>query len=80
VYPAKLSLTALICITGTVECTIVALAFERGSAAAWSVHLDAKFLASVYAVRNSPLNYFSVIYYWVYTHRRSLHYREYSLA
>ncbi|XP_062154166.1 WAT1-related protein At2g39510-like [Alnus glutinosa] len=60
VYPAKLSLTALICITGTVECTIVALAFERGSAAAWSVHLDAKFLASVYAGVLSGVAYYTM--------------------
>ncbi|GMI83406.1 Usually multiple acids move in and out Transporters 14 [Hibiscus trionum] len=47
-YPAELSLTALICVAGTVEGSIVALAMEAGNAAAWSVHLDVKFLAAVY--------------------------------
>ncbi|EOY18238.1 Nodulin MtN21 /EamA-like transporter family protein [Theobroma cacao] len=47
-YPAELSLTALICLVGTIEGSIVALAREAGNAAAWSVHLDVKFLAAVY--------------------------------
>ncbi|KAK8579646.1 hypothetical protein V6N13_142818 [Hibiscus sabdariffa] len=48
-YPAELSLTALICLAGTIEGSIVALAMEAGNAAAWSVHLDVKFLTAVYS-------------------------------
>ncbi|XVE99520.1 hypothetical protein REPUB_Repub03eG0206100 [Reevesia pubescens] len=47
-YPAELSLTALICLVGTIEGSIVALAMEAGNAAVWSIHLDAKLLAAVY--------------------------------
>ncbi|XVE99521.1 hypothetical protein REPUB_Repub03eG0206200 [Reevesia pubescens] len=47
-YPAELSLTALICLVGTIEGSIVALAIEAGNAAVWSIHLDAKLLAAVY--------------------------------
>lgn len=50
-YPCELSLTALICLTGALEGTVVALAIERGNSAAWSIHLDAKLLAAVYSVR-----------------------------
>ncbi|MBA0726297.1 hypothetical protein Golax_002135 [Gossypium laxum] len=52
-YPAELSLTALICLVGTIEGCIVALAMEAGNAAVWSIHLDAKLLAAVYSVRTS---------------------------
>ncbi|MBA0697594.1 hypothetical protein Goari_021129 [Gossypium aridum] len=48
-YPAELSLTALICLVGTIEGCIVALAMEAGNAAVWSIHLDAKLLAAVYS-------------------------------
>ncbi|XWS56551.1 hypothetical protein CRYUN_Cryun09bG0095100 [Craigia yunnanensis] len=47
-YPAELSLTALICLVGTIEGSIVALVMEGGNAAVWSIHLDVKFLAAVY--------------------------------
>ncbi|GMI90305.1 Usually multiple acids move in and out Transporters 14 [Hibiscus trionum] len=47
-YPAELSLTALICVAGTIEGSIVALAIEAGNAAVWAVHLDVKLLAAVY--------------------------------
>ncbi|XP_059458599.1 WAT1-related protein At2g39510-like [Corylus avellana] len=57
-YPAKLSLTALICMSATVECTIVALAFERGNAAVWSIHRDAKLLACLYAGILSGISYY----------------------
>ncbi|KAG4202657.1 hypothetical protein ERO13_A05G350600v2 [Gossypium hirsutum] len=48
-YPAELSLTALICLVGTIEGCIVAVAMEAGNAAVWSIHLDAKLLAAVYS-------------------------------
>ncbi|KAG2723691.1 hypothetical protein I3760_02G181200 [Carya illinoinensis] len=48
-YPAKLSLTALICISGMVEAITVGLAFERGNnAAVWVIHFDYKLLACLY--------------------------------
>ncbi|KAK4579073.1 hypothetical protein RGQ29_028944 [Quercus rubra] len=49
-YPAKLSLTTLICISGMVEGTIVALAFEKGNVAVWSIHWDYKLLAINYYI------------------------------
>ncbi|XVF75377.1 hypothetical protein PTKIN_Ptkin13bG0183400 [Pterospermum kingtungense] len=52
-YPAELSLTALICLAGTIEGSIVALVMEAGNVAVWSIHLDVKFLAAAYSVRNS---------------------------
>ncbi|XP_035547569.1 WAT1-related protein At2g39510-like isoform X2 [Juglans regia] len=47
-YPAELSLTALICLMGTVENTILALVIERGNPTAWSIHMDTKLLAALY--------------------------------
>ncbi|KAJ4719831.1 WAT1-related protein [Melia azedarach] len=48
-YPTELSLTALICLMGTIEGTIVALVIERGNAAVWSIHFDYSLLAAVYS-------------------------------
>ncbi|XP_073036877.1 WAT1-related protein At2g37460-like [Primulina eburnea] len=48
-YPAELSLTAWICVLGTVEGTAVALVMEKGNSAAWSIAWDTKFLAAVYS-------------------------------
>ncbi|KAK7837842.1 regulator of telomere elongation helicase 1 like protein [Quercus suber] len=48
-YPAELSLTVLICLMGTLESTMVALAMEWGNLMAWSIHLDIKLFAIVYA-------------------------------
>ncbi|KAK7814685.1 wat1-related protein [Quercus suber] len=48
-YPTELSLTVLICLMSTLEGTILALAMERGNLTAWSIHLDIKLLAAVYA-------------------------------
>ncbi|GMY08606.1 WAT1-related protein At2g39510-like isoform X2 [Fagus crenata] len=59
-YPAKLSLTTLICISGTVQGTIVALAFEKGNAAVWSIHLDSKLLATLYAGILSGVAYYTM--------------------
>ncbi|KAK8502111.1 hypothetical protein V6N13_038618 [Hibiscus sabdariffa] len=47
-YPAKLSLTALICITGTVEGTVLALAMEWHNTSVWRIKLDTKLTAAVY--------------------------------
>lgn len=44
-------MTAYICLMGSIESTIVALFIERGNPSAWSIHLDSKLLAAVYAVR-----------------------------
>ncbi|XP_065871285.1 WAT1-related protein At2g39510 [Euphorbia lathyris] len=48
-YPAELSLTALICLMGTIEGTLLAVVMERGNPSAWAVHLDSKLLAAVYS-------------------------------
>lgn len=48
-YPAELSLTAWICLMGTVEGAVVALVMERGNAAVWSLNFDTKLLAAVYS-------------------------------
>ncbi|KAK7245240.1 hypothetical protein RIF29_40075 [Crotalaria pallida] len=48
-YPAELSLTAWICLLGTVEGGIVALIMERGNPSIWSLHWDTKLLAAVYS-------------------------------
>ncbi|KZV26067.1 hypothetical protein F511_13945 [Dorcoceras hygrometricum] len=47
-YPAELSLTAWICLLGTVEGAAVALVMERDKSA-WSIAWDTKFLAVVYS-------------------------------
>ncbi|KAJ8754226.1 hypothetical protein K2173_002126 [Erythroxylum novogranatense] len=48
-YPCELSLTAWICLFGTIEGSIVALIMERGNANVWSLHWDMKLLAAVYS-------------------------------
>lgn len=50
-YPAELSLTAWICLLGSIEGTIVALVMERGKAAIWAIGWDVKLLAALYSVR-----------------------------
>ncbi|KAF3433749.1 hypothetical protein FNV43_RR24852 [Rhamnella rubrinervis] len=57
-YPAALSLTAMICIWGMVEGTLLAFAIEWGDNTVWSIHLDAKLLASLYGGIQSGLAYF----------------------
>ncbi|WVZ05512.1 hypothetical protein V8G54_018858 [Vigna mungo] len=49
-YPAELSLTAWICLLGTVEGGIVALVMERNNFSAWSLKWDTKLLVAVYSV------------------------------
>ncbi|OMO96954.1 Drug/metabolite transporter [Corchorus olitorius] len=46
-YPAKLSLTVLICTMGAVEGTILALIVERDNTSVWHIHLDSKLIAAV---------------------------------
>ncbi|CAL5193947.1 unnamed protein product [Lathyrus oleraceus] len=48
-YPAELSLTAWICLLGTVEGGIVALIVERNDYSVWSLNWDTKLLAAVYS-------------------------------
>ncbi|KHN09434.1 Auxin-induced protein 5NG4 [Glycine soja] len=48
-YPAELSLTAWICLLGTVEGGVVALVMERKNLSAWSLQWDTKLLAAVYS-------------------------------
>ncbi|KAJ0681970.1 putative EamA domain-containing protein [Helianthus annuus] len=47
-YPAELSLTALVCLAGTVEGGIIAMAVERNPKA-WALGFDSRLLASVYS-------------------------------
>ncbi|KAJ9146320.1 hypothetical protein P3X46_028601 [Hevea brasiliensis] len=46
-YPAELSLTALICLTGMVEGAVVSLVMERDMSA-WKIGFDSRLLAAVY--------------------------------
>ncbi|KDP35589.1 hypothetical protein JCGZ_09027 [Jatropha curcas] len=48
-YPAELSLTAWICLFGTIEGSIVALVMERGNPSVWSLNLDIKLATAVYS-------------------------------
>ncbi|KAJ4976783.1 hypothetical protein NE237_001889 [Protea cynaroides] len=48
-YPAELSLTAWICMMGTIEGTLVTLAMERGNTAIWSLNWNMKFVAALYS-------------------------------
>ncbi|KAG4970463.1 hypothetical protein AAZX31_13G116000 [Glycine max] len=47
-YPAELSLSAWICLMGTIEGAAVALIMERGNPSVWSLKLDMKLLCAVY--------------------------------
>ncbi|KAF7804536.1 WAT1-related protein [Senna tora] len=59
IYPAELSLTAWICLLGTIEGAIVALIMERGNRSIWSINWDTKLLAVVYSgVICSGLTYY----------------------
>ncbi|KAL0426349.1 UNVERIFIED_CONTAM: WAT1-related protein [Sesamum latifolium] len=57
-YPAELSLTAWICLMGTVEGAIVALIMERGNATAWSLKWDIRFFAAAYRIFCSGIAYY----------------------
>lgn len=47
-YPAPLSLSAWICLMGTIEGAAVALIMERGNPSVWSIKLDMRLLSAVY--------------------------------
>ncbi|KAI9122034.1 hypothetical protein K1719_006723 [Acacia pycnantha] len=47
-YPAELSLTAWICLLGSVEGAVVGLVMERGNPSIWAISWDTKLLAAVY--------------------------------
>ncbi|KAL4354089.1 hypothetical protein GQ457_06G007800 [Hibiscus cannabinus] len=48
-YPAELSLTAWICLMGTLEGTVAALIMEKGNAAIWALKWDTKLLTATYS-------------------------------
>ncbi|XP_021716703.1 WAT1-related protein At2g37460-like isoform X1 [Chenopodium quinoa] len=48
-YPVELSLTAWICLLGTLEGTAVALVMEKGRSHVWAIGWDANLLAAVYS-------------------------------
>ncbi|CAH8387265.1 unnamed protein product [Eruca vesicaria subsp. sativa] len=48
-YPAELSLTAWICLMGTIEGTAVALVMEKGNPGAWVIGWDTELLTVVYS-------------------------------
>ncbi|KAL2933969.1 hypothetical protein RDABS01_017088 [Bienertia sinuspersici] len=48
-YPVELSLTAWICLLGTLEGTAVALVMEKGRSSVWAINWDANLLAAVYS-------------------------------
>ncbi|KAL9318279.1 hypothetical protein ACSQ67_014796 [Phaseolus vulgaris] len=48
-YPATLSLSAWICLMGTIEGAAVALVMERGHPSVWSLKFDMRLLCAVYA-------------------------------
>ncbi|XP_056850110.1 WAT1-related protein At4g08290 [Raphanus sativus] len=57
-YPADLSLSALICLSGAVQSTVVALVVERHSSG-WAVGWDARLLAPLYTgIVSSGLTYY----------------------
>jgi hypothetical protein len=53
-YPAELSLTAWICLMGTVEGSIVTLVMERDMSV-WAIGWDSRLLAAVYSVSIYPI-------------------------
>ncbi|XP_038890942.1 WAT1-related protein At2g39510-like isoform X1 [Benincasa hispida] len=58
VYPAQLSLTALICFTGAIQASVIAFSMEGHKPAAWSLHLDSTLLAPLYSgIMSSGVSY-----------------------
>lgn len=58
-YPVELSLTAWICLLGTLEGTALALVMEKGRSSVWALKWDANLLTAVYSgVFCSGLLYF----------------------
>lgn len=54
-YPAELSLTALICLMGTVEGAAVSLVMEHDMSV-WQIGWDSRLLAAVYSVSRNELD------------------------
>lgn len=48
-YPAELSLTAWICLMGTIEGSAVALVMEKGKSSVWAINWDTKLVTAVYS-------------------------------
>ncbi|XP_027367064.1 WAT1-related protein At2g37460-like [Abrus precatorius] len=58
-YPAALSLSAWICLLGTIEGAAVAMVMERGNLSVWSLKWDLKLLCAVYTgIVCSGLSYY----------------------
>ncbi|GKV05770.1 hypothetical protein SLEP1_g17739 [Rubroshorea leprosula] len=58
-YSAALSLTAWVCLLGTIEGSIVALVMERGKASVWAIKWDTNLLIATYSgVISSGLTYY----------------------
>ncbi|PON62308.1 Plant-drug/metabolite exporter [Trema orientale] len=58
-YPAQLSLTALICLMGAIQGTVVALGIEWSNPSAWSINSKAMILTAVYGgIFRSGLGYY----------------------
>ncbi|GLT79252.1 hypothetical protein SLA2020_507460 [Shorea laevis] len=58
-YPAALSLTAWVCLLGTIQGSIVALVMERGKASVWAIKWDTNLLTATYSgVISSGLTYY----------------------
>ena len=51
-YPVELSLTAWICLLGTLEGTAVAIVMEKGRSSVWALGWDTNLLTAVYSVIN----------------------------
>ncbi|XP_020205471.1 WAT1-related protein At2g37460 [Cajanus cajan] len=47
-YPAELSLSAWICLMGTIEGAVVAMIMERGNPSVWSIKFDVRLLCAIY--------------------------------
>lgn len=48
-YPAELSLTAWICLMGTIEGSALALVMEKGKSSVWAINWDTKLVTVVYS-------------------------------
>uniref|UniRef100_M4CX63 WAT1-related protein n=1 Tax=Brassica campestris TaxID=3711 RepID=M4CX63_BRACM len=59
-YNAELSLTALMCIMGMLEASVIALIWERKNMSVWKIHPDMKLLASIYGGLVSGLAYYAI--------------------
>ncbi|KAI3734849.1 hypothetical protein L6452_14329 [Arctium lappa] len=60
-YPAQLSLTTLICMTGALQGTVVTLVIEKAKSGIWSMHKETELVATLYSgiVRSGASYYVS---------------------